>query len=185
MCFQPSMTELMQAAGQGDDVAWEAIVARYNGLVWHVARGYGLDRSEMADVVQTTWLRLVQHLGRIREPEATGAWIITVAHRESLRALSRSAREQPTDDLDAADESEASPEERALARDVAHVLWRCVGELPQPCQALMRMLMDDPPHPYKEISAALRMPIGSIGPTRARCLDRLRPAIEAAGVSAG
>ncbi|MGH8930524.1 MAG: RNA polymerase sigma factor [Egibacteraceae bacterium] len=178
------MTELTQAAALGDDKAWEAIVARYNGLVWHVARGHGLDRDLIADVVQTTWLRLVQHLGRIRDPEATGAWIITVARRESLRAMWRSARERPTDDLDAAAEPNASPEERALAGEVAHVLWRCVGELSPPCQALMRMLMDDPPRPYKEISAALRMPIGSIGPTRARCLDRLRPAIEAAGVSA-
>ncbi|MGH8900625.1 MAG: RNA polymerase sigma factor [Egibacteraceae bacterium] len=181
------MTELVRFAALGDEGAWEVIVTRYRGLLWHIARAYRLTDSEAADVVQTTWLRLVQHLECIRNPEAVGAWLVTTARRESLRALRLSSRERPTADAnepEAADWYERDPEAQALTAEVNSVLWRCVDEMPARDRTLLRVLMADPPASYQEISAALNMPIGSIGPTRARCLQRLRHSVERAGVVA-
>lgn len=181
------MADLMRSAAEGDEAAWKAIVARYSGLLWHVVRAHRLDDAEAADVVQTAWVRLVEHLERIREPESVGAWLATTARRESLRVLRRAGRERPTDDgapLEIEDWPEAGPEARALAVEVNRVLWRCVDELPERCRTLVRLLMADPPLTYEEISAILDMPIGSIGPTRARCLERLRRSIERTGILA-
>ncbi|MGH3921580.1 MAG: RNA polymerase sigma factor [Pseudonocardiaceae bacterium] len=181
------MADLVRSAAAGDEAAWEAIVVRYSGLLWHVVRAHRLDDTEAADVVQTTWVRLVEHLGRIREPEAVGAWLATTARRESLRVLRRADRERPTDDgapLEIDDWPEAGPEARALTAEVNRVLWRCVDELPERHRILLRLLMADPPPTYEEISAILGMRIGSIGPTRARCLERLRRSIERTGVLA-
>jgi RNA polymerase sigma factor (sigma-70 family) len=178
-----STTELVHAAVSGDQEAWEAIVARYAGLLWSVVRSYRVDETEAADVVQTTWLRLVQHLERIREPETLGAWLATTAHRESLRVPRLADRQRPTcdgDTLEAAEGRENGPEARALATEVNRVLWRCMGELPAHCQRILRMLTADPPIAYKQISATLNIPIGSIGPTRGRCLQRLRQLVERA-----
>lgn len=182
------MTDLVRSAAFGDEGAWEAIVARYNGLLWHIVRAYRLSDSEAADVVQTTWLRLVQHLGRIRNPEVVGAWLVTTARRESLRVLCQAGRERPTADIDdleaAADRHEQDPEAQTLAAEVNGMLWRCVDGLPARHRTLLRALMADPPASYQEISAALNIPIGSIGPTRARCLQRLRRSAERAGALA-
>ncbi|MGH8901324.1 MAG: RNA polymerase sigma factor [Egibacteraceae bacterium] len=181
------MAGLVRSAAGGDETAWEAIVARYSRLLWHVVRAHRLDDTEAADVVQTTWVRLVEHLGRIREPESVGAWLATTARRESLRVLRRADRERPTDDgapLEIDDWPEAGPEARVLAAEASRVLWRCVDELPERYRTLVRLLMVDPPLTYEEISVILSMPIGSIGPTRARCLERLRRSIERTGTLA-
>jgi RNA polymerase sigma factor (sigma-70 family) len=182
-----STTELVHAAVSGDQDAWEAIVTRYAGLLWSVVRPYRLQGAEAADVVQTTWLRLVQHLERIREPETLGAWLATTARRESLRVLRLTGRQHPTCDGDAIETAEGmenGPEARALATEVDSVLCRCMGELPAHYQRLLRMLMADPPIAYKQISATLNIPIGSIGPTRGRCLQRLRQLVERAEILA-
>lgn len=182
-----SLTDLVSAAAMGDERAWEAIVARYSGLLWHLIRAYRLSDSEAADVIQTTWLHLVQHIGRIRNPEALGAWLVTTARREALRVLRRASRERSSanvGDLEAADQHERSPEAQAFTADVNETLWRCVDGLPLRDRTLLRVLMADPPASYQEISAALNMPIGSIGPTRARCLRRLRRSVERAGILA-
>ncbi|MGH8906253.1 MAG: RNA polymerase sigma factor [Egibacteraceae bacterium] len=173
----PPVADLMRSAAAGDERAWETIVARYSGLVWSMVRAHRLRESDAADAVATTWLRLVQHLPRIRQPEAVGAWLATTARRESLRILQRDGRERLTSDGDVpeiSDRSANDPETQALANDVDRVLWRCVNELPERCRALMLMLTADPPATYREVSDTLTMPIGSIGPTRARCLGCLR-----------
>jgi RNA polymerase sigma factor (sigma-70 family) len=182
-----STTELVHAAVSGDQDAWEAIVTRYAGLLWSVVRPYRLKEAEAVDVTQTTWLRLVQHLERIREPETLGAWLATTAHRESLRALRLADRQRPTCDGDTLETTkglESSPEARTLATEVDRLLWRCMGQFPTHCQQLVRMLMADPPMAYKQISVALNIPIGSIGPTRRRCLQRLRQLVERAEILA-
>lgn len=176
-----STVELVRAADAGDERAWELIVARYSGLVWGVARSYRLGESAAADVVQTTWLRLVQHLSRIRKPEALGGWLATTTHRGALAALRQVARERPTHDdhaVWATDQVEGSPEDQIVAASVGDVLWPYVDRLPQRCRTLLRMLMADPPPTYQDVSTALGMPIGSIGPTRARCLECLRRMLE-------
>src|SRR4051812_31229099 len=93
------VAELVRAAADGDQVAWDELVDRYNGLVWSVARSHRLSSVDASDVVQTTWLRLVEYLGRLQDPERVGAWLATTARRESLRTLRQSARLLPTEEL--------------------------------------------------------------------------------------
>jgi RNA polymerase sigma factor (sigma-70 family) len=176
--------DLVRSAAAGDEAAWEAIVARYQGLLWSVVRAYRLNDSDAADVLQTTWVRLIQHVGRIRNPEAVCAWLVTTARRECLRVVHRASQERSqrlSDDggwTDVRDRPEAGPEARVLAAEVDRVLWNCVAKLPERCQTLLRILLTDPPPTYEEVSAILNMPVGSIGPTRARCLQCLRRAIK-------
>jgi RNA polymerase sigma factor (sigma-70 family) len=135
-------------------------------------------------VFQTTWLRLAEHLSRIEHPERIGAWLATTARHESLRIARASARVIPTDDaavLDLGQVDDRSPEQAVLDSEQAQLdverarrLWRAFRELPSRCQELLRVLMATPPPNYLEVAAALDMPVGSIGPTRARCLQRLR-----------
>ena len=177
--------ELVRAAGTGDQRSWDALVERFSGLLWAVARAHRLREADAADVVQTTWLNLVQHLGSIREPQHVGAWLATTARRECLRALNRDQRLVLTDDeagLQAREPPPATPEEDVLAAERLALLRAALEELPPRCQQLLRVLTADPPPSYEQVSAALGMPVGSIGPTRARCLDRLRHAARLAGI---
>ena len=170
------LTGLVAAAAGGDQAAWATLVNRFSGLVWSVARAHRLDQADAADVSQTTWLRLVEHLERIREPERVGAWLAATARHECLRVLRRSGRQVPTDlDLDAPMDDESPAVESGLVADQERAaLWRALDRVPPRCRSLLRVLMADPPPNYAEVAAALDMPIGSIGPTRARCLERLR-----------
>jgi RNA polymerase sigma factor (sigma-70 family) len=174
---------LVRAAGAGDEAAWAAIVDRFSGLVWATARSHRLSPADAADVAQTTWLRLVEHLDRINDPERLGAWLATTARRESLRLIRLGGREMPTDEDRMFDSpSGESVDTRLLTeeRDTAlHRAFRTIGER---CQALLRLLAAIEPPSYEEIGAALGMPIGAIGPTRARCLEKLRRSPELAGV---
>lgn len=166
----------VRAAAGGDRDAWYRLVERYTGLVWAVARSHRLSDADAADVSQTTWLRLAEHLHRLREPERVGGWLATTARHESLRTLRGSNRLVPVDDDFDAIVGEEWPEvDRRLLdheRDVA--LWEAFDTLAQPCQRLLHTLMADPAPSYSDVSEALDMPVGSIGPRRARCLQRLR-----------
>jgi RNA polymerase sigma factor (sigma-70 family) len=169
---------LVAAATGGDSVAWEELVRRYAGLVWGVARALGLDPVDAADVSQTTWLRLAEHLTRLREPERVGAWLAVTARREAVRTRQRGSRMV----LDSwnGDGPECDGElDAALLRDERDaLLWRTFSSLSEPCKALLRVLMSDPPPSYVEVGAALDMPVGSIGPRRQRCLRALRRQID-------
>jgi RNA polymerase sigma factor (sigma-70 family) len=168
---------MVRRATDGDRAAWETIVEDFSGLLWSVCRCYGLDHADAAEVVQTTWLRLLENLGRLREPEHLGGWLATTARREALRLHRLQGRELATDD-DADFDRDRSvvlvdPSDVVVDSDRDRRLWRAFAELPQRCRRLLRMLVVSRP-PYAEVAAVLDMPIGSIGPTRARCLDRLR-----------
>lgn len=172
--------DLVNAAASGDETAWNALVDRFAGLVWAVARSYRLDAADAADVSQTTWLRLVEHLGRLREPDRVGAWLAATTRNEALRILRRRGRAAPLlEGEEWADDTHPEPHARLhdLERDEA--LRVALERLPERCRELLRVLLADPEPSYDEVSAALGLPIGSIGPTRARCLERLRrdPAI--------
>ena len=166
---------LLARAAQGDQRAWDALVAEHTRLLWSVARSFRLDAADANDVVQTTWLRLVEHLDRIEDPRRLVGWLVTTARREAMRVLRRSGRERPAIEdsvLDRADD--APPVDTALLldeRDAA--LWEAYGRLGEKCRQLLRIAVTHP-EAYDEISAALGMPIGSIGPTRRRCLTQLR-----------
>lgn len=178
--------ELVESARAGDQAAWDRLVERFSGLVWSVTRAHRLGLADAADVSQTTWLRLVEHLGRLREPDRVGAWLATTARHESLRLARRADRERPTVDsaLDDVAGPAGTPPETGLLRGERQVaLWRALNGVSARCQALLRTLMADPPPSYAEVSAALELPIGSIGPTRARCLEALRHHVEMAGIT--
>jgi RNA polymerase sigma factor (sigma-70 family) len=168
----------VRRAAAGDRTAWDALVGNFSHMLWGVASGYRLGRADTAEVVQTTWLRLVEHLDRIKQPEALGGWLATTARHEALRMLRLRGREVSTDDDAQLDrepsrQPQTGPEERALTADRNRRLWSAFERLPANCRLLLRLLVVDAP-PYAQVAEALSMPIGSIGPTRARCLVRLR-----------
>lgn len=181
--FSATGALLAQAAG-GDEHAWNSLVAQHTRLLWSVARSYRLDQADAADVVQTTWLRLLEHLTRIEDPTRLVGWLVTTARRECLRVLRRSGRERLIDDdaLDLPDEAAEPVEARLLTNERNATLWLAFRRLPERCQRLLRIAVAMP-QAYDEVSAAMNMPVGSIGPTRARCLARLRDLLAAAGVA--
>lgn len=174
-----SVRRLVAEAAAGDPAAWDQLVEAFSGLVWSVARGHGLYGAEAADISQTVWLRFVEHLHRIRQPERAGAWLATTARHECLRVLRRRGRTLAMADvpeqLDGA--RDADPGAVVLAAEDHELLMAALQDVSGPCQTLLRLLIADPPLSYDEISAALDMPKGSIGPTRQRCLSRLRAAM--------
>lgn len=166
---------VVRAASQGDRESWNELVARYGGLIWSVARAHRLGDADAADVFQTTWLRLVEHLGAIRDPDRIGAWLATTARHECLRVLRVGQRHVLTDGFELIEgESDAAVDTRLLTDERDAALWRAFARISARCRGLLRMLAADPPPSYEEVGAALDMPIGSIGPTRARSLRRLR-----------
>lgn len=174
---QVDAAALVRAAQAGDKQAWNDLVDRYNRFVWSIARSFRLGNADAADVVQLTWLRLVENLHRITDPERIVSWLGTTARRECLQHLRRTGKvrlDAGTDFLiNVADPTPAL--DTALLneeRDVA--LWRAMGMLSDRCQQLLRVLMASPPPAYTEVAAALEMPIGSIGPARKRCLTQLK-----------
>jgi RNA polymerase sigma factor (sigma-70 family) len=174
---QPLEVEhLIEAARSGDAAAWDALVDRYLPLVTAVIRRLRLPPADADDVNQTVWLRLVEHLDRIREPRALPGWLATTARNEGLRQIRRRSRDLPVDPGTATFEvaEETDPGE-ALVEDLrAHALREAMLELPEKRRELLLLLLADPPVSYDEISARLGIPKGSIGPTRARALDQLR-----------
>jgi RNA polymerase sigma factor (sigma-70 family) len=182
----PSATaRLVDAAAHGDQTAWDRLVERYSGLLWAVARAHRLSSADAADVVQMTWLRLFEHLPEIRNPDGVGAWLATTARRECLRTLRRSGRCEPSEEIDSlAGPDPAEVDASLLQAEREAWLWAAFERLPASDQTLLRLLAADPAPSYQEISSALEMPIGSIGPTRGRALERLRRALEATGTLA-
>ncbi len=168
---------LVEAAAGGDAGAWEMLVERFSGLVWSVAGSYGLSRADSADVVQVTWLRLVEHIRGLKDPSRVGAWLVTTARRECLRLLRAADREVLTGDytsLEPVEPGGSSMESLVLRNERAALVWRAFRQLGARCQELLRaLLLAYPVLSYDEVASALGMPIGSIGPTRARCLEQL------------
>jgi RNA polymerase sigma factor (sigma-70 family) len=176
---------LVRAAAGGDQQAWDQLVDRFSGLLWSIAGSYRLGRPDAADVLQTTWLKLLEHLDRIQDPARIGSWLATTARRECLLTLRRAGRVQPTDDdgkLDAAAGKAPGPDLALLTAERDQVLWSAFARLSAQCQRLLRVVVVAAPS-YDVAAAALDMPIGSIGPTRARCLDKLRRGLAAGGIS--
>lgn len=172
--------DLVARATDGDSGAWDQLVEDLSGLLWTVARSNGLDGADAADVVQTTWLRLAENLHRLRDPERVTAWLATTARRESLRVLRGSQRDVPVgvEIVPERPSPDEDPDEPVIRAEQDARLWGAFSTLPMLCRSLLRVLMADPAPSYAEVSAALDMPVGSIGPRRARCLQRLRSVFE-------
>jgi RNA polymerase sigma factor (sigma-70 family) len=171
--MRDDLDALVAAARGGDDVAWAALVRRFDRLVRGIARSYRLSPTDVDDAVQATWLRLFGAIDRLREPAALPGWLTTTAHRESLRLLQAPVREHITDDPRLGDGIDTrDPATEVLAAEQRETLARAVRSLPRRQRKLFAMLAADP-HDYRQISAELAIPMGSIGPTRGRMLARL------------
>ncbi|HEX4091667.1 MAG TPA: sigma-70 family RNA polymerase sigma factor [Trebonia sp.] len=176
------VARLVRQAANGAEHAWERLVDQYSRLLWSITREFNLPDSDAADVVQNTWLRLVEHINRLHHPERVGSWLAATARNECLRNLAVRKRIVLTlegDVFEDLDEGGPAIDEALLLAEQAEVVRDAVSHLPAHWQNLMEMLMADPPVSYSEISDELGLPIGSIGPTRGRCLDRLRVLLEA------
>jgi RNA polymerase sigma factor (sigma-70 family) len=174
----PVVIDLVARARDGDQHAWDEIVDRYAPLVWSICSRYRLSRQDIDDVGQTVWLVLVEQLDNLRQPAALPGWLATTTQRECLRVL-RAARRY--DYSRPPGEGELSPdlpspmiEEEIIEAELNAALRAAFAQLPARCRQLLSMLVGDPPLSYAEISATLPIAAGSIGPQRARCLDRLR-----------
>ena len=181
----PTVSDLVARAKDGDRQAWDALVERYAPLIWSICRRHRLSQADADDVAQSVWLRLVDQLDRVRDPAALPGWLSTTARRECLRVLC--ATQGPYASVYATD-VETLPDERAdradqglLAAERHAALREAFGQLPPNGQQLIALLIADPPLPYADISAQLGIPVGSIGPNRSRYLDKMRrhPAIAA------
>ena len=177
----PTVVDLVTRARDGDKDAWNELVERYAPLVWSVCRRSRLAQADVDDVGQSVWLRLIEHLPGLREPAALPGWIATTTQRECFRLLRATSRVEPVDSVESHDAAEfAIAEEEVLRHERRTILRAAFAELSRQCQKLLALLVQDPPAPYDEISRTLSLPIGSIGPNRARCLNRLRrtPALQ-------
>lgn len=177
MAGASEVSRLVRASASGDEAAWNELVHRYSPLVMAITRNYQLAAADAQDVSQTVWLRLVENLANLREPEALRGWLATTTQRECSRHVRHGRRVLPVDphtdgviqqsttvDLDAG----------ILRAELRQALRDGLAELPARDQWLLRLRAADPPKSYDEISQLLGMPIGSVGPTLRRCLDRLR-----------
>lgn len=172
---------LVLAARDGDQQAWSGLVDRFARLVYAVCRGFRLPASDAADVSQTVWLRLAESLHRIEKPERIGAWLVTTTRRECMALLRSRARFEPLDiDYDSRPAPEPGPADLAVRQDEISTVASAFALLSDRCRDLLRRLVGDPEQTYQEISAGMGMPIGSIGPTRLRCLGKLRRNLEEA-----
>ena len=177
MADASEVSRLVRASAGGSETAWNELVRRYSPLVMAVTRSYQLTADDAKDVSQTVWLRLVENLANLREPEALPGWLATTAQRECIRQLRQGRRVLPVDPhTDGALQmcETADPDTDILRAELHQALRDGLADLPARDQALLKLRAADPPKSYEEISQLLGMPIGSIGPTLRRSLDRLR-----------
>ncbi len=170
-----SNADLLAAAARGDGDAWAGLVDQFSGLVYSVARSYRLGPASTDDVVQTVWLRLAEHAGRIRDPERLAGWLATTTRNESVRAVRSRQRIAPLGDMTEFETaSPAGVDDDLLDAETLDEVLTAFAALDEETQRFLRLLCADPPLDYKTISEITGRPIGSIGPTRARCLKKLR-----------
>ena len=174
----PYVITLVARASAGDQTAWDGIIERYAPLVWKIGLRYRLSPEDIADVGQKVWLLLVEKIGSLREPAALPGWLAKTTQRECLHILREARRhdhaELPPEDQMPTDTDTGMIEEEILVAERNAALRAALAELPRGCRELLSMMICDPPCKYEDISATLGLKIGSIGPLRARCLDRLR-----------
>jgi RNA polymerase sigma factor (sigma-70 family) len=179
------LRRLVDAAAAGDQNAWQALVTRFNPMIRSIARRHRLSAADQDDVMQRTWLALVRYIRRLSTPEALPAWLATTARNESLATLRGSLREFPVDEVPPARDSREGSDhvvEEVLSEARRTALREAVARVGGRERAMLEMLLDQAGPSYAEISAKLGMPVGSIGPTRARSLMRLRRDPQIAGL---
>jgi RNA polymerase sigma factor (sigma-70 family) len=182
------LVDLVNAATLGDQAAWDTLVGRFSRLVWGICGAYRLNPADASDVFQLTWLRLLEHLDSIREPARLPGWLATTCRRECQVQLRRNHRLQPTDEDRLLNLGSVEPaiDQATLIADRDKALWSAFGRLSDRCQQVLRVLVvtaEEGPPSYHVVAQALGLPMGSLGPTRMRCLDRLRRFLDDEGIS--
>jgi RNA polymerase sigma factor (sigma-70 family) len=177
----------VRAAAAGDSHAWEQLVDRYESLLWSSCRAYRLSPEDSADVVQLTWLRLLDNLERIRDPSRLAGWLATTCRRECLavRRRSQSSVSVENERMDHLLGGGPPADEPVLTADQFATLWEAFRRLSEWCQRVLRALVVDPengPPSYRLVATQLQIPVGSLGPTRARCLNQLRKLLDNGGI---
>jgi RNA polymerase sigma factor (sigma-70 family) len=170
------IASLMKAARDGDDDALGQIVAELSPVLWHVARAAGLSSGDAEDVLQTVWTALVAHLGSVRDPAALIGWLVVTTRREAWRVRETGRRQLPADAewLSTMPDPGPCSEDQVIINEQRQALWAAVRRLSPRCQELIRIVAFVPRPDYRTVAAELGMPTGSIGPTRGRCLAKLR-----------
>lgn len=179
-CMQLSDKELLFSCRQGNESAWQALVDRYQRLIYAIPRRAGLNEDQAGEVFQEVFLTLFEKLNEINEPDRLHAWLVTTARRKTWRLLSKERSSQSGKTGDAVDEAfvvvdnAPLPDETLVRLEEQHRIRTALGDLEPRCRQLLTMLYYQPqPPPYSAIAATLGTPEGSIGPTRARCLKKL------------
>jgi len=179
---------LVKEAAAGNGAAWNQLIARFSPMVASIARGYRLGAADVDDLCQTVWLRLVEGIGAIRDPERVGAWLAAVTRHEALRLIRRAGRETPVADtgLDDTPSEDRGADDRILTAERKRAVWAAIDRLPPRTQEVMRQLLADPVPGYGLVAAVLGIPVNSVGPTRSRALRVLgrSPELAAVGLTA-
>jgi RNA polymerase sigma factor (sigma-70 family) len=170
------MASLASAARDGSEEALGQIVTELSPLLWQVARGAGLSSGDAEDVLQTVWMRLISHLDGIRTSTALTAWLVITTRRESWRVRAAGRKQLPADQdwLAAVPDARPGSDEQVILDDQRRGLWAAIGQLSPRCQELLRIIAFVPRPDYEAVAARLGVPRGSVGPTRGRCLAKLR-----------
>jgi RNA polymerase sigma factor (sigma-70 family) len=172
-------TEVLRRARLGHRDAWDELVRRYTPAIAAAVRGYRLQDSDVRDATQRTWLRLLEHHGSLRDPEALGHWLGTTARRECLRILREHRRVSPVEDVGQDRATEADDiEQQVLDAELLVRVRATMQGLPERSRILLEELFGEDPPRYADLAGAYGIPIGSIGPTRARALRQLRLLLE-------
>ncbi len=179
-------TDSFQRWLDGDPAGLDDLVRVMTPVLWHVVRAYRLPPESAEDVIQTTWLALVRRRDAINDVVAVGGWLTTTARREAWRVGQKAGRDLPVDDqeFEVRLPTQRSAESEAVDHDERDRLWLAVATLNERCQRLLRIVAFEHRPDYSQVAAALDMPVGSIGPTRGRCLAKLRTALSAAADAA-
>lgn len=176
----------MNLAANGEGAAWNALVDRFSHMVWLVARGFRLNDASARDVSQTVWLRLIENIDSIKDPERLPGWLATTTRREALRVLKARERDIPTEfEYDVEDTTNPSLDEMLIDDEETRFVVRAFNTLDETCQQLLRLMTVVPALDYEEMSEITGRPIGSLGPTRARCLEKLKAALSRIRLAGG
>lgn len=177
--------ELLTLAANGEQSAWEALVDRFGNVVWSVARGYRLDDATAKDVSQAVWLKLVENVDNIRDPERLPGWLATTCRREAMKVSKARDRAIPTEFEHDVEDPGSSLDELLIDDEEHRFIVQAFKTLDDVCRQLLRLIIVEPPLSYEEISDATGRPIGSLGPTRARCLEKLKSALSRIRLGSG
>ena len=168
------LVELVRGRAPEQRTAWELLVKRHVQVVWRVVRCFGLPQEAAWEAFQGTWLRAVEKLDTLEDPTRFAGWLATIARREALGVIRARARAIPVAETPEQGTTDAEPDDRLRRDELRRAVREGFGRLSPECQGLLRLLTADPPVDYREIGQILQRPVGSIGPTRARCLEKLR-----------